>query len=392
MLPSRKPSTVTKRALGLVVRVAVVAALVGAVWWFASSAWDVADELRANVLTYRYRAPEPADEVLAVTAETITLARSPRTQLDGMLAIETPGGRGLLGEVRAVDADAVVRGFNLVAGEVDVGDAAVLGPQVRPGDPFSALGIPFDEVAVEGPLGTYPAWFVEGERATWVIYVHGWGSADRAGVNNLLPLLVEIGYPVLAISYRDDPTAPPADDEVFRWGLNEWEDVDAAARWARQQGADNLVLYAHDQGAALTSMFLLESPLRTRTVAVIYDSPVLAVDDVADAYTEFNELPRYFASPGKALATFRFHMPWSRLDQLGRADEWETPMLLIHGTADQQVPVETSVRFAEARPDLVTFERFEGVGHLLAWNADRTRYELAVRRLFTQVEQQLAER
>ncbi len=380
-----------KRVLGLVVRVAVVAALVGAVWWFAASSWDVADELRANVLTYRYRPPAPADEVLAVSAETITLARSPRTQLDGVLAIETPGGRGLVGEVRAVNADAVVRGFNLIAGEVDVGDAAVLGTQVRPGDPFSALGIRFDEVAIEGPLGTYPAWFVEGERTTWVIYVHGWGSADRSGVNNLLPLFVELGYPVLAISYRDDPTAPPADEEVFRWGLDEWEDVDAAARWARQQGAADLVMFAHDQGASLVSMFLLESPLRTRTRAVIYDSPVLAVDDVADAYTEAEELPRYFASPGKALAAFRFHVRWSRLDQVGRADEWETPMLLIHGTADEQVPVESSDRFADARPDLVTYERFDGVGHLLAWNADRNRYELAVRRLFIQVEALLAE-
>ncbi len=380
-----------KRVSGLVLRVAIVAALVGAAWWYSSSAWDVADELRANVLSFRYRAPEAADDVLAVSSETITLARSPRTQLGGVLAIETSGGRGLVGDVRAVDADAVVRDFNLIAGEVVVGDQAVLGAQVRPGDPFSALGIQFTEAAIDGPLGAYPAWFVEGERPTWVVYVHGWGSADRSGVNNLLPLFVDLGYPVLAVSYRDDPTAPPADDEVFRWGLDEWEDVEAAAQWARQQGADNVVMYAHDQGASLVSMFLLESPLRTRTLAVIYDSPVLAVDDMADAYTETEELPPYLASPGKALAAFRFHVRWSRLDQVGRADEWETPVLLIHGTADEQVPVETSDRFADARPDLVTYERFDGVGHLLAWNADRTRYELAVRRLFTQVEALLAE-
>ncbi len=380
-----------KRVLGTVMRVAIVAALVGAVWWFTSSAWEVADELRASVLTHDYTAPEPVDAVLAVSNETITLARSPRTQLDGVLAIDTGRGRGLVGEVRAVDADAVVRDFNLISGEVTVGDSAVLAPDVRPGNPLTALGIGYEEVAVEGPLGTYPAWYVPGERPTWIVYVHGWSQSRRAGINNLLPLLTDLGYPVLAISYRGDPGAPQPDAEVFRWGLDEWEDVGAGVAWARENGAERYVLFAHDQGASLAANFLHESPLRGRALGAIFDSPVLAVDDIADSYIAAEELPRYLAAPGKALAALRFHVRWSRLDQVGRADEFELPVLLIHGTVDRLVPVETSDAFADARPDLVTYERFEGAGHLLAWNGDRSRYELAVRRMLATLEQQLEE-
>ncbi len=375
-----------RRVVGTVVRVAVVAALVGAVWWFVGSAWGVADDLRASVLTYSYEPPAAADQVVDVGEDTITLARSARTQLDGVLALQAPAGRGVVGEVVALGADTVVRRFNLITGAVAAGEAAVLGPDLRPGDPFSAMGIGFQDVEVPGPLGGYPAWLVPGDDPTWIIYVHGWGDADRSGVNNLLPLFVELGHPVLAITYRGDPTAPVPDDPVFRWGLGTWEDVAAAAQYARDQGAERFVVFAHDQGASLVAAFLQESPLRGRALGAIYDSPVLAVDDLADDYLEREELPRYLAGPGKALASFRFHVRWSRLDQVGRAAELELPVLVLHGTADEVVPVETSDRFAAARPDLVTYERFEGAGHLLSWNADRSRYELAVRRFLADVQ------
>ena len=54
------------------------------------------------------------------------------------------------------------------------------------------------------------------------------------------------------------------------------------------------------------------------------------------------------------------------------------PTLLFHGTADTQVPVISSDRFAEARPDLVTRVRMEGVEHTQEWNADPQGYERAL--------------
>ncbi|MBT8213299.1 MAG: lysophospholipase, partial [Acidimicrobiia bacterium] len=66
------------------------------------------------------------------------------------------------------------------------------------------------------------------------------------------------------------------------------------------------------------------------------------------------------------------------LDQVERADEFDVPILLLHGSDDATVPVESADQFAEARPDIVRYQRFDGVDHVLLWNADPARYEAAV--------------
>jgi uncharacterized protein len=53
------------------------------------------------------------------------------------------------------------------------------------------------------------------------------------------------------------------------------------------------------------------------------------------------------------------------------------PMLLIHGTADEENPVQASRDFAAAAADMgwpVQYEEFSGAGHTEAWNLDRARY------------------
>jgi uncharacterized protein len=47
--------------------------------------------------------------------------------------------------------------------------------------------------------------------------------------------------------------------------------------------------------------------------------------------------------------------------------------------------VRVSERLARARPDLVTFERFDGHGHVQSWNVDRPRYERALRAFLDRV-------
>jgi pimeloyl-ACP methyl ester carboxylesterase len=60
-------------------------------------------------------------------------------------------------------------------------------------------------------------------------------------------------------------------------------------------------------------------------------------------------------------------------------------MLLIQGTDDQVAPVETADAFADALPNLVTYERFDGAGRTEAWNIDAERYNAAVSEFLTRV-------
>jgi hypothetical protein len=90
-------------------------------------------------------------------------------------------------------------------------------------------------------------------------------------------------------------------------------------------------------------------------------------------------LPGFLTTLAKRIAGFRFDIGWSDLNYLSRADELAVPVLLFHGEADETVPVKTSDALAESRPDIVTYERVEGAGHVRSWNVDPEAYEAAVR-------------
>jgi pimeloyl-ACP methyl ester carboxylesterase len=61
------------------------------------------------------------------------------------------------------------------------------------------------------------------------------------------------------------------------------------------------------------------------------------------------------------------------------------PVLLFHGDDDERAPIKTSDRFAEARPDIVTYYVVEGAGHVRAWNADPALYEQRVEEFLRQL-------
>ena len=90
-------------------------------------------------------------------------------------------------------------------------------------------------------------------------------------------------------------------------------------------------------------------------------------------------VPGILTTVSKLIVGFRFDVDWGELNYLKRADELAVPILLFHGDADPTVPVATSDALAEARPDIVTYVRGAGVGHVRSWNAGPAAYESSVR-------------
>ena len=81
----------------------------------------------------------------------------------------------------------------------------------------------------------------------------------------------------------------------------------------------------------------------------------------------------------KTITSLRFDVDWAAQNYLSRATELSTPILLFHGDADLQVPVETSDALAKARPDLVEYHRLPDVHHVRPWNTDPAAYEAIVK-------------
>jgi pimeloyl-ACP methyl ester carboxylesterase len=293
--------------------------------------------------------------------------------VDGILSAETSNGSSTVRRAR-------------VAGEPipAPGSAIRLDPFVWRGDPDTALGIPFEEIQFEAEGGSESAWYVEGRSDTWMIFVHGKG-ASREEALRMLPIAVDRGYHAMVVTYRNDPGAPADPSGTYQFGLTEWKDVAAAARYARAHGGQDLIFVGLSMGGSNVMSYLLESPLRNQTVAAILDSPMLDFEATVDYGAEQTTLP--FTSIGlpnsltataKWIAGWRFDIEWDRLDYVSRWRDLHTPTLIIQGTGDKTIPVHSARELAQTRPDIVTLVTPEGVGHVVSWNADRDAYDTLV--------------
>lgn len=261
-------------------------------------------------------------------------------------------------------------------GEIGVGVSGRVDVDAYPRDPEDAFGLGFEEVRAPGDLGPLPAWLIDGRRSTWVIVVHGQGMDRRSQALRMIPSLVESGYPVLVVTYRNDDGAPADPSGLRSWGLTEWRDIDAAVRLAEREGAQNFILVGHDLGAEVVSTFLHESDSVGKVLGVVFDSPAL---DLAGAL-DYNSGPvaSFVGDLGQQLARLRFGMEWEELDQVARADQFDVPILALHGARDEVAPIAITESFVAARPDIARLVRFEQGGHGDLWNVDRARYEAEV--------------
>ena len=375
----------------------VVAVLVLGLVFFGGGGWLYAGEIRAGALVSKPpSAPELRTEVLAVGDRSITLARDPASPPElttaGTWGLRWPGGYGRLGAIRSLGADRVERAFTRLVGTPPrAGERTAVDGYAWPADPALAAGRPAREVSYPSPLGPAPAWLVEGRRDIWVILVHGYNAARTETLRTLAAVAAQ-GYPALAISYRNDPGAPRNPDGLRHWGATEWRDLEAATRYALEQGATGVVLAGFSMGGAVTAGFLLSSPLAARVRGVVLDAPALDLGEVIDHGAEDRTLP-VLGTPlppaltevAKGIAGLRFGLDWGDLDYVDRAGRLRSPILLFHQGGDPTVPVAISERLARARPDLVAFERFGGDGHVQSWNTDRARYERMLRAFLDRV-------
>ncbi len=194
----------------------------------------------------------------------------------------------------------------------------------------------------------------------------------------MLPTVIELVFPSLIITYRNDEEAPESPDGLYRFGETEWQDLEAAAQYALDQGAEELVLVGYSMGGAIVTNFLYESPLAEQVRGAILDAPVLSFGALIDYGADQRGIPGPLTDLGKAFAGFRFDIDWDERDLLNRADELAVPLLLFHGDADTSVSIKTSKALATARPDLVTYVRVAGATHVRSWNMDPDAYEAAV--------------
>ena len=343
-----------------------------------------------RVVTPAIRVPDTRILSLDTSAQTITLARTPDTELPGRYGLFTSGTESYvkLGSVLAEDATTVKRKLLTHIGTQTriSADAAFSGWYY---DRADELHLPFTSELIGSAVGPCPAWlFPAGEGDVWVIQVHGRGTT-RAECLRAVPVFHGAGITSLVVSYRNDGEAPRSRAGTYALGATEWRDVDAAVGFARRRGARRIVLMGWSMGGAIALQLELNSAHRDVIAGLILESPVIDWRVVLGYQAKLLRLPA--AVTGLAIGALQTEwatpmtgagaaIPFDRLDVVSRAAELRHPILILHSDDDGFVPSDSSHDLVVARPDLVEMQVFEVARHTKLWNYDQERWSESIRR------------
>jgi uncharacterized protein len=357
-------------ALGLLIAVGVGAALS---WHFSS------------VVVVPDHSPWSTEvEIVAAGPRAVVLERDETSIRPGVYGLVWEGGHAVVGSIIGSSGETVTRRLSKVRGYLVAGIEAGFDTQVYAGDPGQALGLPYREVRIRGELGQLPAWLVAGRSRTWAIVIHGHNGDRQTGLK-VAPALHRLNLPTLLVSYRNDPGVAESPDGYHHLGLTEWRDVDAAASYALSHGARRLVLVGFSMGGAIAGRFMAESPHAERVAALVLDAPVVDWRETLAFNTAEMGLPELAALPLRWAIGARIDVDWEALDFESHPEDFERPILLFHGAADEVVPVGTSEDLAGSLPDRVTFVEVPEADHVQAWNVAPHLYEQRLRSFLVEV-------
>ncbi|MGV9453241.1 alpha/beta hydrolase [Streptomyces sp. NPDC003635] len=329
---------------------------------------------------------EPRLTVHGTAAGQIALTRDLASLRPGIYGLGGDGSHAVVGPVLDTaphTADTVVRRLERVThGTLGPGDRVWLTPNVHIGDPRSALGLDHADVDIPGELGPLPAWFVPGNRTTWIIAVHGLGTTRELAMN-LMEFLTGRHFPVLALGYRGDLGAPRSPDGLNHLGETEWRDLDAAIRYAVRYGAEQVVLLGWSTGATMVLRAAAHSGLRARVSGLVLDSPVLNWEATLRALAAARRTPGALLPLAVRAAQGRTGLYGDQVTADGLPERITVPTLIFHGPDDTVAPWIHSRRLADARSNLVALRTVTRAPHSAMWNADPEAYEEALRRFLT---------
>ena len=352
----------------------------------AAGLWYVSGLIGAGA-----RVPQP-DAGFAMTIDAVDGDRvaysgiAPEWRDQGLMGIASVEGGYVQTDDPQVSGDAGSRAVTaqVLPPGLAAGQAAALDGWYFPRNPQVGLGLSYEDVAFDTPLGPTPAWLIPGSSSTWVVYTHGRGAGPGEGLR-IASTVADLGYPMLLIRYRNDAGAP-AGNGYAQFGVDEWLDLEGAVRYALDKGAERIVLAGTSMGGSVSLAFLQNSDLADRVVGAFLDAPLADFAQVVELGAADRGIPGFVAGLGMQVAQWRYGFDFDAADYTADAAGFRTPMLIVQGTADTTVPPEVSAAFAAASPaGQVTLATFEGAGHLLSWNVDRTRYEALLGGFLTNV-------
>lgn len=300
----------------------------------------------------------------------------------GTLGLHWKGGYGQIGEIVATGDSWAERTFR---SESETPPPICFSPELEHCEPVDIEGwayetdpgnvdLEFDDIEFASPLGMLGAWVVPADDGTtWAIHVHGWSAARREAVR-MLGAYHRHGITSMVIDYRNDPDRPADPSGHYRFGLSEWEDLEAAVQYAIDGGAKSIVLAGYSTGAAAVMAFMERSFLANKVIALVLDAPNINMNETVKATAREMSLPPPLMAGAKAVADLRWQVGWDDINYVQRAGNLRVPILVFHGDSDDRVPIDVSRELLANNPAHVTLFESVEAGHVMSWNVDPDLY------------------
>jgi fermentation-respiration switch protein FrsA (DUF1100 family) len=248
---------------------------------------------------------------------------------------------------------------------------------------FETPGLPLEQINIKSADGlALGAYYVKSKTAgrgdfahDVVILAHGYrGGAKLMGHYGRL-FYEELGCNVLLPDARAHGLSGGA---YIGFGWPERFDILRWIEWAKQKGAERIVLFGVSMGAATVMMAAGENP-PAEVKAVIEDCGYTsAADEIRHVFARYYHLAGYFgrwlfdavSKPAAKKAGYTFE----EASAIGQLKKVKVPVLFIHGEDDNFVPFEMALRLYGAYSGEKELYTVKDAGHGFCLEADREEY------------------
>jgi uncharacterized protein len=271
-------------------------------------------------------------------------------------------------------ADVAVKPFRR---EMPANALAVAREQLQP------IGAEITEVSIEGSDRTpLRGWLYTPKRpnGSAVLALHG-VSANRRSLIGYAEMFLKAGYAVLTPDARAHGSSGGV---VATYGVVERSDIELWLKWLRTRERGCIHAFGSSMGAAQVLQIVDDPGMLCSAVAEAPFSTFreVAYDRVGQYINVGDWLGRTLMRPavevGFLTARLRYGVDLDRADPASHLLHTRTPVLLIHGLADTNIPPR-HVRFMHAgNPTMLTTWLVDGARHVGAWRKEPKAYESRV--------------
>ena len=178
-----------------------------------------------------------------------------------------------------------------------------------------------------------------------LLYFHG-NASNNGDLMEIAVIFRQLGLSVLLIDYRGYGKSSP----IFPNETRAYEDAETAWQYLTNElniEPERIFVYGHSLGGAIAIELATKYP---EMAGLIIEGTFTSIKDMASLSSTFKIFPL------NLLITQRF-------DSISKIQSLETPLLILHGTADEIIPLFMSDALYNAASEPKQLEIFSHAGH-----------------------------